>query len=913
MEEDFFQIQKVSLECPKCPLNKDQKVVHKIDKQFLYKQGERLDILFILEMPSLVYLDVFTKFLIQKQVTNFGIISGIKCEPASLELPNPFAPLFENCGVCKPNFLKPKVIVTVGRAIFAITQTSDLVSWKDFCEFNFNPTYFYTGYEWKEKIRIYPLPPFIDWITEDLSIKDNFEKFYVIKQLTFIREFLKEQENFKFIEPIKIKVDNPNEWLKQRDWAKFSEISLDLETNTLISFIEDTQAVCVTLTFDGVTGYYLPFSIMDLELFFKFIKNKRQIWANGKYDCEILEEIARKKGIEPTCKVDEDVIYIFHLLNTERSSNSIKSTSWLLGLGGYDRDLDKHKKIYKVENYTEIPEEILAPYAILDAIVTYRLYILAKNLGAKQPRVWEVYKNNLLPNLVPTKEAEQEGIEINFEYLNKVNSELEIKLKTLEEQFYNIIGKKINIRSTDQLGQTFEQLGFKSHGRSTKKFWSDDQGKPHYFYKTSEKQLKLWVSDLLPSNSSPEEIQINKLAIESSKIFLDYRGTAKLKGTFVGEWEEEKEENIDDFFNIIDTEEEEKALKKEEGIVKTIRYDRKIHPSFFSGGQKSYRDFCTNPNLLQMPHEGESGRLFRPIFTTPKDYYFGEADCAGFQLRIAAIYSGDPIMEDIFLHRSGDLHSMTAVSIFCRDMVLDEFIKVKGKEPYKGYRHKAKTINFGFLFGLAALTFAETHLKNSWTLAEIEQYIRNNNLEIIENKRTKQLDVYLTVATDIRSKFFEQFKFLQQHIWDRQNEAKRNGYVESWHGVRRHLPYMMYVGEEPNWAEISNWQNAAINNPIQAFESFHIKKAKVSIHKEIKAQNLKTKIVGDVYDSLVMKIKKGELLSIYTLVDKYLSDRVSYPIPIECELGIGGVWGFPDVSIAKQSDLDKVLKEGKYF
>jgi DNA polymerase I-like protein with 3'-5' exonuclease and polymerase domains len=220
-------------------------------------------------------------------------------------------------------------------------------------------------------------------------------------------------------------------------------------------------------------------------------------------------------------------------------------------------------------------------------------------------------------------------------------------------------------------------------------------------------------------------------------------------------------------------------------------------------------------------------------------------------------------------------------------------------------------INFGFLFGLAAMTFINT-LKNAWTYEEVLQYIETNGLELIENKQTQDLDPYFTVATDIRNKFFETFKFLQQHIWDRHNEAKRQGYVESWHGIRRHLPYMMYVGEDPNWREISNWQNAAINNPIQAFESYHIKKTKYNIWKEIKEKNLKTKIVADVYDSIVMKIYKGELKEIFTLVDKYMFDRTTYPIPIEAELGIGPIWGFPEQTIVNFNDLNRVLKEGKY-
>ena len=134
-------------------------------------------------------------------------------------------------------------------------------------------------------------------------------------------------------------IDNPNQFL--RDSMYQQKVAFDTETNSLNPFSKGFKIGCLTLCFDGVNGYYLPFNKINIRFLNKFFQGKECYGANIKYDCKAL----RVFGVT-TIVSSEDIILLYHVLNTLRKHNSLKSLAWLLpeGLGGYDQALDDYKK-----------------------------------------------------------------------------------------------------------------------------------------------------------------------------------------------------------------------------------------------------------------------------------------------------------------------------------------------------------------------------------------------------------------------------------------------------------------------------------------------------------------------------------------------------------------------------------------
>jgi DNA polymerase-1 len=242
-------------------------------------------------------------------------------------------------------------------------------------------------------------------------------------------------------------------------------------------------------------------------------------------------------------------------------------------------------------------------------------------------------------------------------------------------------------------------------------------------------------------------------------------------------------------------------------------------------------------------------------------------------------------MKDIFLNKGGDMHSITAQNFFFKDIGIDDFIKNKDvNKDYKKARQLSKGINFGFEFGRSAYAFAKD-IKLHWTDEQIDIFIKNNSLEILKE------DKYLTVATELRRLFFLSYKGLEEMIF-KQQEISSQGYVDSYWGARRHLPYLTFLGSDSNGKRVKHLQNIAVNSPVQNFEAVVIYRAMTKIHNEIKRRGLKSKIVAMVHDSIVFYLHKDELYAMYQIIKDGMEDHTSFEIPLTCQLSIGDIWGF---------------------
>lgn len=203
-------------------------------------------------------------------------------------------------------------------------------------------------------------------------------------------------------------------------------------------------------------------------------------------------------------------------------------------------------------------------------------------------------------------------------------------------------------------------------------------------------------------------------------------------------------------------------------------------------------------------------------------YSLAEGDYAGFQLRIGALMSGDPKMLYAFKELGGDLHSMTAVQVFhpANDITLEEFLKHKGENPYKKERKHSKGINFGFIFGKIASSFAKQDLETSWSKEEAEQFVRDNHLTVKEGETS-----FLASAVFIRNKFFNTYSGLLPWMDRLHKLGRKEGAIYSPFGARRLVPELTYIGQDEDKKVISNLDNICVNSPVQNFESVIINRS----------------------------------------------------------------------------------------
>lgn len=274
--------------------------------------------------------------------------------------------------------------------------------------------------------------------------------------------------------------------------------------------------------------------------------------------------------------------------------------------------------------------------------------------------------------------------------------------------------------------------------------------------------------------------------------------------------------------------------------------DGLIHTSFNQAVTATGRLSSNNPNLQNIPVRTDKGREIRKAFVPrDKDHILLAADYSQIELRIIAHLSGDQAMQSAF--REGlDIHADTAARVYGVDI----------NEVTAEMRRNAKAVNFGIIYGMSAFGLAE-RLKIS----------RSEASEIIKN-------------------YFKEYVGIQEYI-DRQVDfAKQNGYVETMLGRRRYLRDINSGNSVVrNFAERN-----AINAPIQGSSADMIKIAMINIHKEMKARELKSKMILQVHDELVFDVYKDELDVIQEIVKEKMLNALPLSIPIEVNLNTGENW-----------------------
>ena len=275
-------------------------------------------------------------------------------------------------------------------------------------------------------------------------------------------------------------------------------------------------------------------------------------------------------------------------------------------------------------------------------------------------------------------------------------------------------------------------------------------------------------------------------------------------------------------------------------------YDGLIHTSFNQAVTATGRLSSNNPNLQNIPVRTDKGREIRKAFV-PRDenHILLAADYSQIELRIIAHLSGDQAMQSAF--REGlDIHADTAARVYGVDI----------KDVTSEMRRNAKAVNFGIIYGMSAFGLAE-RLKIS----------RSEASEIIKN-------------------YFKEYVGIQEYIDKQVDFAKQYGYVETMLGRRRYLRDINSGNSVVrNFAERN-----AINAPIQGSSADMIKIAMINIHNEMKARDMKSKMILQVHDELVFDVHKEELDILSELVKDKMTNALPLNVPIEVNLNTGTNW-----------------------
>jgi DNA polymerase-1 len=274
----------------------------------------------------------------------------------------------------------------------------------------------------------------------------------------------------------------------------------------------------------------------------------------------------------------------------------------------------------------------------------------------------------------------------------------------------------------------------------------------------------------------------------------------------------------------------------------------RIHTCYNQAVAVTGRLSSNNPNLQNIPVRTERGREIRKAFV-PRDenHVLVSADYSQIELRIVAAISGDPNMCDAF-KQGKDIHTATAAKVY----------NIPEEEVTKEMRYKAKSVNFGIIYGQGAFGLSE-NLKIS----------RSEAKEIIENYK-------------------KQFPNIQQYMDDQMKFAQKHGYVETLLGRKRWLKDI----NSNNFTVRGYAERNAINMPIQGTAADMIKLAMIKIHGEFKQRNLKSKMILQVHDELVFDAYKDEVELIKPIIIDCMQAALPLPndVPASAELGVGDNW-----------------------
>ncbi|WP_319479703.1 DNA polymerase I [uncultured Draconibacterium sp.] len=272
----------------------------------------------------------------------------------------------------------------------------------------------------------------------------------------------------------------------------------------------------------------------------------------------------------------------------------------------------------------------------------------------------------------------------------------------------------------------------------------------------------------------------------------------------------------------------------------------KIHTSYNQAIAATGRLSSNNPNLQNIPIRDAAGREIRKAFIpSDEEHTFFSADYSQIELRIMAALSGDEEMQRAF-NEGKDIHSITAAKIY----------QIPESEVDSDMRRKAKTANFGIIYGISAFGLSQ------------------------------RLNIPRTEAKDLIDGYFENFPKIKAFMDQQIHLAREQGFVETIKGRRRYLNDI----NSANAVVRGMAERNAVNAPIQGSAADIIKIAMINIHNKMEEQNMKSKMILQVHDELNFDVYKPELETIRSLVKNEMENAVDIGVQLTVESNAADNW-----------------------
>ncbi|MBQ3464680.1 hypothetical protein IJH15_00440 [Candidatus Saccharibacteria bacterium] len=406
----------------------------------------------------------------------------------------------------------------------------------------------------------------------------------------------------------------------------------------------------------------------------------------------------------------------------------------------------------------------------------------------KYPRLYNIYTDYDLPLIPILYKMEKKGMLINREYFKTLRDEYTKEVAKLEKEVQNLAGVEFNVNSPIQLSEVlFTNLALPIKGIK----------KTTRGYSTGAKELDK-LKDLHPI--------IPKI--------IEYREAAKLLNTYIIPMPD------------------------------LAGDDDRIHTTFTQNVTATGRLSSKDPNLQNIPVRTEEGKRIRTGFIAPEGKVLVSADYSQFELRLAAILSGDQALIDDFNHDI-DIHTKTASEAF----------KVPMDKVTKNQRRAAKVINFGILYGMSVKGLSDAA-----------------KMPIYEAK--KFIDNYFELRAPIKKKLEEILK-----------QAREEGYVETFYGRRRPTPDV----KSSNFIIRQAAERAAQNMPIQGTEADLMKRAMIKVDKALPRN---AELIMQVHDSLIVECDKDTAKDVSEILKSEMeSVAPELKVKLAVEISIGKNWG----------------------
>ena len=407
---------------------------------------------------------------------------------------------------------------------------------------------------------------------------------------------------------------------------------------------------------------------------------------------------------------------------------------------------------------------------------------------SRYPKLCDIYLNYDLPLVPVLYKMERKGVLISKDYFSKMLAEYQAQVDKLEQEVYQLSGAEFNVNSPVQLAQVlFEKLLLPTKGIK----------KTARGYSTGAKELEK-LKDLHPI--------VPKI--------MEYREAAKLLSTYIAPLPELADSN------------------------------GRIHTTFTQNVTATGRLSSVSPNLQNIPVRSEEGRRIRTGFVASPGKKLVSADYSQFELRLAAVLSGDQALISDF--NSGiDVHTKTASDVF--NIPMDEVTKTQ--------RRIAKTINFGVMYGMSVKGLADA---TGMFMSEAKQFI----------------DDYFMVRKPIR-------EYLDNVL----KQAREAGYVETYYGRRRPTPDV----KSANFMVRQAAERAAQNMPIQGTEADLMKRAMIRVDSKLPDG---ADLILQVHDSMIVECDEEKAEEISKILRETMETVApELPIKLAVEVTSGDNWG----------------------